>query len=78
MLVYFRWDWDVHWGYGVLTHGHVFLSQAESVPSAHLFQMVEASGNLSPLPTRGGGHCVIRSCPFVSRVIKTPGLYVAN
>ena len=23
ILVYFRGDWDVHWGYGVLTHGHV-------------------------------------------------------
>ena len=21
ILVYFSWDWDVHWGYGVLTHG---------------------------------------------------------
>ena len=19
----FSWDWDVHWGYGVLTHGHI-------------------------------------------------------
>ena len=24
-LVYFSGDWDVHWGYGILTHGHVFL-----------------------------------------------------
>ena len=22
-LVYFSGDWDVHWGYGLLTHGHV-------------------------------------------------------
>ena len=22
---YFRGDWDVHWGYGILTHGHVAL-----------------------------------------------------
>ena len=21
----FSGDWDVHWGYGILTHGHVFL-----------------------------------------------------
>ena len=21
---YFSGDWDVHWGYGLLTHGHVF------------------------------------------------------
>ena len=23
ILVYFTGDWDVHWGYGVLTHGHI-------------------------------------------------------
>ena len=23
MLVYFSGHWDVHWGYGVLTHGHI-------------------------------------------------------
>ena len=22
-LVYFSGDWDVHWGYGILTHGHM-------------------------------------------------------
>ena len=22
-LFYFSGDWDVHWGYGILTHGHV-------------------------------------------------------
>ena len=20
---YFSWEWDVHWGYGLLTHGHM-------------------------------------------------------
>ena len=24
ILVYFSGDWDVHWGYGLLTHGNVF------------------------------------------------------
>ena len=24
ILVYFSGDWDVHWGYGILTHGHMF------------------------------------------------------
>ena len=24
ILVYFTGDWDVHWGYRILTHGHVF------------------------------------------------------
>ena len=23
ILVYFSGDWDVHWGYGILTHGHI-------------------------------------------------------
>ena len=23
ILVYFSWNWDVHWGYGILTHGHM-------------------------------------------------------
>ena len=23
ILVYFTGDWDVHWGYGILTHGHM-------------------------------------------------------
>ena len=25
ILVYFSGDWVVHWGYGVLTHGHIFV-----------------------------------------------------
>ena len=24
ILVYFSGDWDAHWGYGILTHGHLF------------------------------------------------------
>ena len=27
MLVYFSGDWDVHWGYGLLTHGHMAVGQ---------------------------------------------------
>ena len=23
ILVYFSGDWDVHWGYGILPHGHL-------------------------------------------------------
>ena len=23
ILVYFSGDWDVHWGHGILTHGHM-------------------------------------------------------
>ena len=23
ILVYFSWDWDVHWGYGILIHGRI-------------------------------------------------------
>ena len=27
ILVYFSGDWDVHWGYALLTHGHMGVSQ---------------------------------------------------
>ena len=30
ILVYFSGDWDVHWGYGLLTHGHMGVSFFES------------------------------------------------
>ena len=23
MLVYFSWDWDVHWGYGIVAIGYI-------------------------------------------------------
>ena len=31
-LVYFSGDWDVHWGYGVLTHSHMGFGQVELPP----------------------------------------------
>ena len=30
ILVYFSGDWDVHWGNGVLTHGHILWMVAKS------------------------------------------------
>ena len=37
MFVYFKGLWDVHWGYGSLTHGHISLgdSQAIGPPRPH-------------------------------------------
>ena len=32
VLVYFSGDWDVHWGYGLLTHGHVYIYIFPLVP----------------------------------------------
>ena len=29
ILVYFSGDWDVHWGYGLLTHGWFFQSKLQ-------------------------------------------------
>ena len=29
ILVYFSGDWDVHWGYGILTHGHIISEQLQ-------------------------------------------------
>ena len=40
MLVYFSGDWDVHWGYGFLTHGHLSLwcpVAGQEVQSSALF-----------------------------------------
>ena len=33
ILVYCSGDWDVHWGYGVLTHGHFNLRPATWGPT---------------------------------------------
>ena len=33
VLVYFSGDWDVHWGYGILTHGHKIFSWHLAVAS---------------------------------------------
>ena len=30
ILVYFIGDWDVHWGYGLLTHGHIHTRAAQN------------------------------------------------
>ena len=35
ILVYFSGDWDVHWGYGILTHGHMFASVSGQSFCAH-------------------------------------------
>ena len=46
ILVYFSGDWDVHWGHGILTHGHL------SVP---LFFETAGAGILLSRATWGGG-----------------------
>ena len=28
ILVHFSGDWEVHWGYGILTHGHILIVQS--------------------------------------------------
>ena len=35
ILVYFSGDWDVHWGYGVLTHGHVATNKHSHETTPH-------------------------------------------
>ena len=30
ILVYFSGDWDVHWGYWILTHGHIVSTEGSS------------------------------------------------
>ena len=46
MLVYFRGDWDVHWGYGLLTHGQI---------SAKLVQKTLPPASGHPAPGRQAG-----------------------
>ena len=60
ILVYFSWDWDVHWEFGMLTHGQIAHSRHKSfkltnggvpIPKAHVgawFQcMIPALGPCS-------------------------------
>ena len=35
MFVYFSGDWDVHWGYGSLTHGHIVKEHTEQHPTSN-------------------------------------------
>ena len=37
ILVYFSGNWDVHWGYGILAHGHVSLSFLDCFTAFPLF-----------------------------------------
>ena len=41
---YFSGDWDVHWGYGILTHGHL---KGRSI--GYLRSVVRVSGENNPL-----------------------------
>ena len=40
ILVYFSGDWDVHWWYGVLTHGHIMVVGQRSTPLQMSYIMV--------------------------------------
>ena len=55
-LVNFSGDWDVHWGYGLLTHGHMLLGEKCGKGSA---------GHFCPLETVGVLHisCALESLP---------------
>ena len=35
ILVYSSVDWDVHWGYGLLTHGHIGQKHLTQVKDIH-------------------------------------------
>ena len=48
ILVYFSWDWDVHWGYRVLTHGHVSASTESVAMSFGGFSFFSASDSHFP------------------------------
>ena len=52
ILVCFSGDWDVHWGYGILTHGHIaraachLLVFAERFNYGHLASMRPSADSL--------------------------------
>ena len=47
ILVYFSGDWDVHWGYGLLTHGHVWWGRsALGIFSCYSSAMIEKTPTL--------------------------------
>ena len=49
ILVYFSWDWDVHWGYGLLNHSQIIGFCAISVePTAR--NKKKAAGAQKNLP----------------------------
>ena len=49
ILIYFSGDWDVHWGYGVLTHVHLnrLLAFKETQPCGHIFAMKASGAEIS-------------------------------
>ena len=44
ILVYFSGDWDVHWGYGILTYGHLAWEAPERLLSGLIFLSVKSWG----------------------------------
>ena len=55
ILVYFSGDWDVHWGYGIWTHGHMHYH----VESTFLYIMYIPWGSCdSGIRRRRVRHCI--------------------
>ena len=50
ILVYSSGDWDVHWGYGILTHGHVAEMLALYPQTPGVFRPVEGALGLPGVP----------------------------
>ena len=44
---YFSVDWDVHWGYGILTHGHIIQPLASMISTVYADEH-DASSTLLP------------------------------
>ena len=52
---YFSGDWDVHWGYGILTHGHISPVVLKAIATTgkymYFFRALQQLPNESPLST---------------------------
>ena len=47
IFVYFSGDWDVHWGYGLLTHDQMFgANHSFHYPSLHIRAQVRSTSDL--------------------------------
>ena len=55
ILVYFSGDWDVHWGYGVLTHSHIYIYMYTYIHVKRLNFCLVYLGNPNGRVEGGGG-----------------------
>ena len=76
ILVYFSGVWDVHWGYGILTHGQL----STSLPGRQLaIPLTAAAGLLLGPKTRGPiSECHVGFLDIYLGIARVTGVLVAS